>query len=185
MIQINKIKGLEHIKDYYYITDDGNVISLYRNKERELKQNNVKGYMQVKLYCEDKSSITISVHRLVALAFIPNPDNKSEINHKDEDKENNSVDNLEWCDRKYNVNYGTRNKRSGRKGELSASYKPISHYEKNPITRSDFKKRCITHNVDFNEFEEILSGIFYIDKKNNKKKSMYYYKQKEMKINVK
>lgn len=46
------------------------------------------------------------VHRLVATHFIPNPNNLPEVNHKDEDKTNNCVDNLEWCDRRYNVNYG-------------------------------------------------------------------------------
>ena len=48
-----------------------------------------------------------SIHRLVAQAFIPNQDNLPEINHKDEDKTNNCVENLEWCDRKYNNAYGT------------------------------------------------------------------------------
>lgn len=55
----------------------------------------------------------MKIHKLVAEAFIPNPENKPLINHKDENKENNSVDNLEYCTHKYNVNYGTRNKRAG------------------------------------------------------------------------
>lgn len=51
------------------------------------------------------------VHRLVAQAFIPNPNNLAQINHKDENKLNNHVDNLEWCDHKYNNNYGTKKER--------------------------------------------------------------------------
>ena len=54
-------------------------------------------------------------HRLVAEAFIPNPNGFSEINHKDENKLNNTVDNLEWCDRIYNVNYGTGHDRGSDK----------------------------------------------------------------------
>lgn len=49
----------------------------------------------------------LKVHRIVAMAFIPNPNGYKEVNHKDENKLNNEVSNLEWCDRKYNANYGT------------------------------------------------------------------------------
>lgn len=64
------------------------------------------GYMFVKL-----SIHRISVHRLVALAFIPNPDGLPQVNHKNEIKADNRVENLEWCNSHYNANYGTRNKR--------------------------------------------------------------------------
>ena len=69
-----------------------------------------KGYEMVALYKEGKARNT-KVHRLVAQAFIPNPNNHPQVNHKDEDKTNNNVDNLEWCTNEYNHNYGTRNER--------------------------------------------------------------------------
>lgn len=64
------------------------------------------GYKRVSLSLNKKLKHK-TVHRLVALAFIPNPQNLPEINHKDENTKNNCVENLEWCSRKYNANYGT------------------------------------------------------------------------------
>lgn len=66
------------------------------------------GYLTVKLQSEG-NILNIRVHRLVAQAFIPNPNNYSEINHIDENKLNNLYSNLQWCDRSFNVNYGGRN----------------------------------------------------------------------------
>ena len=67
---------------------------------------NHNGYLKCVL-CKKGKTKTIYIHRLVAQAFLSNPDNLPQVNHKDEDKTNNSVDNLEWCDSKYNVNYGS------------------------------------------------------------------------------
>ena len=68
------------------------------------------GYLVITLSKDGKQK-TFKIHRLVAIHFIPNPNNYKEINHKDENKENCKYKNLEWCDKKYNANYGTRNEK--------------------------------------------------------------------------
>ena len=87
------------------------------------------GYLYVKLRGK-----MIGVHRLVASAFIPNPHNLPQVNHKDENKSNNNVTNLEWCSSKYNINYGTGIKRrvlafGKRIEQLSRDGKHIAYYE--------------------------------------------------------
>jgi len=92
----------------YEISNLGKVKSLKYGKERILKPRNNKGYLEVDLPKDGKHK-SYKVHRLVAQAFIPNDDLfKTEINHIDENKENNNVNNLEWCNRQYNNNFGTR-----------------------------------------------------------------------------
>ena len=94
--------------DGYFISNLGKIYSDKRKSGRkELKPfANAKGYAYV-----DLGGKKYSVHRLVALTFIPNPQNLPQINHKDENKWNNHVNNLEWCTNEYNHNYGTRNKK--------------------------------------------------------------------------
>lgn len=68
--------------------------------------NDINGYLSVCLTVSKNKTKRIKVHRLVATAFIPNPENYNIINHKDEDKRNNRADNLEWCTCAYNIRYG-------------------------------------------------------------------------------
>lgn len=108
-------KAIVGYEGLYDISDKGRVKSLGNNKSRKEKilnpAKNHKGYLFVVLY-KDGHGKTIKVHRLVAEAFIPNPNNLETINHKDEVKTNNAVSNLEWMSIKDNINYGTRNKRT-------------------------------------------------------------------------
>ena len=112
------IRGYE---DYYEVSNLARVRSLDRvvlrvingifsemlYKGKILIQNtNTKGYRTVCL-CVNNKRKTIMVHRLVADAFVPNPNNMPEVNHKDECKTNNMPSNLEWCTGQYNTNYGT------------------------------------------------------------------------------
>lgn len=101
------IKGYEH---KYQVSNMGRVRALdYRmtglSKLINIRDNN--DYAEVALW-KNSSRKLYRVHRLVAEAFIPNPNNLSQVNHKDENKKNNQVDNLEWCSQAYNNMYGTR-----------------------------------------------------------------------------
>ena len=89
-------------------------------KEKIIPQHpQIKGYLTV--FIMGKQYLA---HRLVAEAFIPNPDNLPMVNHKDEDKTNNRADNLEWCTNRYNINYGSC------RSKISESHKrgPIYQY---------------------------------------------------------
>ena len=115
----------KNIRDYeglYMISSYGRVKSLgrwvnYKNKGKKWQEGKILkplvkkgGYLHVGLWKNGKLKF-FTVHRLVAQAFIPNPNNLPQVNHKDENKENNFVKNLEYCDAKYNNNFGTRNER--------------------------------------------------------------------------
>ncbi len=139
MYQINEawetVQGFEN----YMVSNLGNVKSVehlaHHPRARRgvaikrghlLKPNtNHKGYLMVKLYNGHKAK-SIAIHRLVAKAFIPNPDNLPQINHKDENKQNNCVNNLEWCTNDYNAHYGTAIERKGESIRKSEAHKRYS-----------------------------------------------------------
>lgn len=100
------IKGYE---GKYKVSNQGRVYSI-RSHKYLATGNNGKGYLYVSLW-KDNLEKKEYIHRLVARHFLPNPNNLPQVNHKDENKENNRVENLEWCNSTYNNNYGTHTER--------------------------------------------------------------------------
>lgn len=100
------MKDIQGYEGLYAITSCGRVWS-YKSKRFLMPYKNNKGYLLIKL---SKNNVrkAYTIHRLVAEAYIPNPENKEQVNHKDENKENNCVNNLEWMTNEENGRYGTR-----------------------------------------------------------------------------
>lgn len=154
-------RPIRHYEGIYEISDWGNVVSLNYNKTKKRcllrKKINKYGYVQVNLSMNGKCK-TFLIHRLVAEAFIPIPEELQhligskdlEINHKDENKTNNNVDNLEWCERKYNMNYGTRTERTSKKvyqytldGELVNIWKSTQECGRNGYNHRTISECCL------------------------------------------
>lgn len=141
------IKGYE---GKYAITSCGKVWS-YTTKKFLRTHKNSNGYERISLF-KDNGSKSLAIHKLVAMAYLPNPDNLPQINHKDENKENNYVNNLEWCTNKYNSNYGTRNERMAR-----AKWKKVLCIELNRIFDSE-KQAERELNIGVARISECCSG---------------------------
>ena len=147
---------MKQIKEFpsYTVDEYGNV---YNTKKNKLKaQQTYNGYKYVQLHNNGKPKVAL-VHRLVAEAFIPNPEKLPCINHKDENKLNNSVENLEWCTYQYNNHYGkskpTESAAEARKkaveqytmqGELVAVFESASEAQRQTgIKQSNISKVCL------------------------------------------
>lgn len=104
------IKGYEN---KYQVSNKGNIRNIKTGKQLKI-QFYKSGYCYIDLYCNGISKHYL-IHRLVAQAFIPNPNNLPCVNHKDGKRSNNNVDNLEWCTQQYNVNYGNCRELQARK----------------------------------------------------------------------
>ena len=142
-------KDVKDFEGYYQISNYGRVRSLDRYARignggyRLVKGKMLRhyycpgGYQQVNLARRQTATPKL-IHRLVAEAFIPNPNNYPQVNHKDENKSNNHYANLEWCTPAYNANYGTRNERS----RANRKTKAVNQYDVN----GNFIKRggCIS-----------------------------------------
>lgn len=145
---IEKWKTIPNYEDYQ-VSTYGRVkrLAYYKNvcggskqycEERILKPQHRKlGYLAVHL---SKNSVVKSflIHRLVAIVFIPNPNNLPQVNHKDENTSNNHVENLEWCDQKYNSNYGTSKHRIASKLKNGPLSKSVEQYDRKGVFIGDF-----------------------------------------------
>ena len=110
-------------ESFYQVSNLGNVRSIRFNKVRNMKSWDSHGYRAVEL-CINNNRYTVRVHQLVALAFIPNPENKPEVNHKDRNRSNNNVENLEWVTQSENVAHAYRN-----------GVKPRPTYQNQPLQK--------------------------------------------------
>lgn len=136
----------------YQVSSFGRIKSK-RGILKPIKKNN--GYLQINL-CKNGRYKTYILHRLIAETFIPNPNNLPEINHKDENKENNNINNLEWCTKSYNMNYNNLSKRKCKKiykfsldNKFLCSYSSITEAaNKENICKSGISL-CCTNKIKF------------------------------------
>ena len=160
----------------YEVSNYGNVRNL---SGKILKPAVKRGYLTVNLYCNGQKQSKL-IHRLVGETFIPNPDNLSQINHKNEIKSDNRVENLEWCDSKYNNNYGTRNERlsTSKVGKNNPMYgKCWSESQREKLMKTRIGHRpynnkpvvqLTTDNQVVNIFDSALKAAEYFGKYNSR-----------------
>lgn len=141
-------KDIEGYEGLYQVSNEGEVKSK-RNKIVKIELT-YHGYCRVHLW---KNGIGKhhSLHRLVAQAFIPNPNNLPQVNHKDEDKTNNHAENLEWCNATYNSNYGTRNQR-------------VSNTQKGRVFTDEHKRNLSEALKTSERFQKMIHSVEYRQK---------------------
>jgi len=160
---------IEGYKGIYEISDLGRVRSLKYGEKRILRPaDNGQGYLMVCL-CKDGKRKYFSVHRLVALAFVPNMFGLNEVNHINEDKTDNREENLMWVDSKENINWGTRNQRVSEKNTNGKLSKPVLQFSKNGELIKEWSSIHEVHRVLGFSFENISKCCL------GKRKSAYNY----------
>lgn len=159
-------KDIEGYEGLYQISNMGRVKAypkmggcIFKNEKIIKSHDNGKQYLYVDLYDNNGKRKKDYIHRLVAKAFIPNTNDYPVINHKDENKLNNTYENLEWCTYKYNCNYGSHNEKlsKARKGKRAGK---DNYKAKSVICTSTGKVfDTITEAAKFYNIENLRSHI--------------------------
>lgn len=160
------MKNLEFLGyPHYSVTEEGEVYSFKKNGYLSSKGTSGNGYQKVTL-CHEGERKDFMVHRLVAMAFIPNPCDLPQVNHKDGDKGNNKIDNLEWCTAEYNTQHAMET--GLRRREVKNSYRSLSDELVKALCEDidngvSNKIICESYNVKHTLVCGIRSGKFYKD----------------------
>lgn len=182
-------KDIFNYEGLYQVSNTGKVKSLERksfnghvlitNKERFLKfGNNGNGYLFVNL-SKDNTQKRLYVHRLVAFAFIPNPLNKETVNHKDGNKLNNCVENLEWCSQKENNQHA---RRTGLIKITEETKKKISASKRGKLNPHHKRVICLETGIIFDTIKQASDSLGFHKTAvsnailNNRKSGGYHFK---------
>lgn len=159
-------KDIPNYQGLYQISNLGNIRSLLNGSKRVLKPNPSNcGYYKVELYNNGKSKV-FYIHRLVANSFIPNPDNKKQVNHIDGDKSHNCVDNLEWVtpseNQKHAFSIGlSKSNMLGKKGSLNPKSKKIEQFDSNGNfikSWDSIAEACEFYNCNHSSISNCIAG---------------------------
>ena len=157
------IKKIKQYNNEYGISNDGKVFTYKQGKDRELSQHYHKGYKRVFLFKGDVRK-SYFVHRLVAEAFIKNSKDKPQVNHKDGNKENNNVKNLEWMTREENQKHSREVLGNTNRGKKNNNYgNRISKLYPSPQLRNRLIELGIPHNKhNLAELGEMLPKELFV-----------------------
>ena len=148
-------KDIQGYEGRYQVSNLGRIRSSYKGSWNILKPiDNGQGYKHIKLF-KDGERKHYYIHRLVAQTFIDNPNNYTEVNHIDENKANNCMENLEWCDREYNLSYnlGRKRRAESRKGKYVGK-ENCMYGKKGEAHPTSKKVKCITTGEIFGSVKE-------------------------------
>ena len=160
-----RVKSLKLIKNVYTTGHTRANVVIEREKILKPTSNGVGGYLIIGLKKDGKRK-NHYIHRLVANAFIDNPENKSVINHKDYNRENNNASNLEWCTQKENTNYSAHHMKKQHLSKTATGERYITYRKKQKLYRVNIKAanvdksfKTLAEAIEFRN--EVLNEINY------------------------